>query len=281
MQNIINFLIKHNHWFLLLVLEGISFVLIVSFNSYQGATMFTTANNVAGNIYMAINDVDSYFGLKSENVTLQNHNKELLEELQVLRNKLDIVSDSCAIAQIRESIKANSAFHYHTASVVNNSINRINNFITIDKGSADGITNEMGVFDERGVIGIVYRTSENFALVMSLLNSKSNLSCKIGNSNSFCSLQWQGGDTRYAHLIDLPQYATYEKGDTVITSGFSSFFPANIPVGIIEETVEDGDDIFNKAKVKLLVNFSNISKVYLVGNDKKEEQEQLEKEIKK
>ena len=75
---------------------------------------------------------------------------------------------------------------------------------------------------------------------MTLLNSKSNLSCKIDGCNSFCSLQWQGGDTRYAHLVDLPQYATYEKGDTVITSGFSSFFPAGIPVGVIEET-EEGD----------------------------------------
>ena len=80
-------------------------------------------------------------------------------------------------------------------------------------------------------------------------------------------------------MIDLPQYATYEKGDTVITSGFSSFFPANIPVGIIEETEEDYDEIFNKARVKLFVDFSNIDRVYLVGNNKKEEQEQLEKEI--
>ena len=276
MQTIINFLIKHNHWFLLLVLEGISFVLIVSFNSYQGATMFTTANNVAGNIYMAINDIDSYFGLKSENSTLLSHNKDLLEEIQILRNKINEQNDSSSIQHLNSST---ADFHYKTATVVNNSINKINNFITIDKGLSNGITNEMGVFDNRGLIGIVYRTSENFALVMPLLNSKSNLSCKISNNNSFCTLQWFGGDTRYAYLIDLPQYATYEKGDTVITSGFSSFFPAGIPVGVIEETEEGDDEIFNRAKVRLFVDFSNIDKVYLVGNDKREEQILLEKEI--
>ena len=276
MQSVINFLIKHNHWFLLLVLEGISFVLIVSFNSYQGATMFTTANSVAGNIYMAISDVDSYFRLKSENATLQEHNRELLGEVEMLRRELEALGDSSAVARLG---KRAGAFSYYAASVVNNSINRIDNFITIDKGAADGLTTDMGVFDDRGVIGIVYRASDNFALVMPLLNSKSNLSCKIDGCNSFCSLQWQGGDTRYAHLVDLPQYATYEKGDTVITSGFSSFFPAGIPVGVIEETEEGDDEIFNRAKVRLFVDFSNIDKVYLVGNDKREEQILLEKEI--
>ena len=276
MQSVINFLIKHNHWFLLLVLEGISFVLIVSFNSYQGATMFTTANSVAGNIYMAISDVDSYFGLKSENATLQEHNRELLGEVEMLRRELEALGDSSAVARLG---KRAGAFSYYAASVVNNSINRIDNFITIDKGAADGLTTDMGVFDDRGVIGIVYRASDNFALVMPLLNSKSNLSCKIDGCNSFCSLQWQGGDTRYAHLVDLPQYATYEKGDTVITSGFSSFFPAGIPVGVIEETEEGDDEIFNRAKVRLFVDFSNIDKVYLVGNDRREEQILLEKEI--
>ena len=276
MQSVINFLIKHNHWFLLLVLEGISFVLIVSFNSYQGATMFTTANSVAGNIYMAISDVGSYFGLKSENATLQERNRELLGEVEMLRRELEALGDSSAVARLG---KRAGAFSYYAASVVNNSINRIDNFITIDKGTADGLTTDMGVFDDRGVIGIVYRASDNFALVMPLLNSKSNLSCKIDGCNSFCSLQWQGGDTRYAHLVDLPQYATYEKGDTVITSGFSSFFPAGIPVGVIEETEEGDDEIFNRAKVRLFVDFSNIDKVYLVGNDKREEQILLEKEI--
>ena len=276
MQSVINFLIKHNHWFLLLVLEGISFVLIVSFNSYQGATMFTTANSVAGNIYMAISDVGSYFGLKSENAALQERNRELLGEVEMLRRELEALGDSSAVARLG---KRAGAFSYYAASVVNNSINRIDNFITIDKGTADGLTTDMGVFDDRGVIGIVYRASDNFALVMPLLNSKSNLSCKIDGCNSFCSLQWQGGDTRYAHLVDLPQYATYEKGDTVITSGFSSFFPAGIPVGVIEETEEGDDEIFNRAKVRLFVDFSNIDKVYLVGNDKREEQILLEKEI--
>ena len=280
MQAIINFLIKHNHWFLLLVLEGISFVLIVSFNNYQGATMFTTANNVAGNICMAINDMDGYFRLKSENDTLQEHNRRLLEEIELLRSELQMHRESAGIAELAGG-RTNDGFTYHAATVVNNSINKINNFITIDKGSADGITDEMGVFDKRGVIGVVHSISENFAIVLPLLNSKSSLSCKIKGCNVFCSLQWTGGDTRHAYLIDLPQHAAYAKGDTVTTSGFSSFFPADIPVGIIEETSIDEDDIFNRAKIRLFVDFANIEKVYLAGNSKREEQERLEKEVEK
>ncbi|MBR5860315.1 MAG: rod shape-determining protein MreC [Bacteroidaceae bacterium] len=280
MQAILNFLIKHNHWFLLLLLEGISFVLVISFNSYQGAIMFTSANGVAGNIYSAMSNINGYFGLASENSALLEQNSRLLNEMEVLKGMLREYKDSTELSYMTTKEKRGSTFYYKTARVVNNSLNKVDNYITIDKGSTDGIKAEMGVFNDKGIVGIVYQTSDNFSIVIPLLNSRSKVSCRIkNNDNSFCSLQWSGGDTQYSHLVDFPRYTDFEPGDTIVTSGFSSIFPADMPIGTIEDVEESEDGLFYLAKVKLFVDFSTIDNVYLVGNDTMEEQAALEKSI--
>lgn len=281
MQTILNFLIKHNHWFLLLLLEGISFVLIISFNNYQSATVFTSANNIAGNAYGILSDVNSYFGLKEKNDELFEYNRLLLNELEQTKEELKKYKDSTSVADNGYIQNNRDGYFYLTACVVNNNLNNVNNFVTIDKGEKDGILSEMGVFNSQGVVGIVYSTSENFALVIPLLNSKSNISCRVKGTNSYSTLQWNGGDARYSYLVDLPRYAVFEKGDTVVTSGFSSIFPAGVPVGVIDNLEDAEDGLFFKARVELFVDFSSIENLFVVGNNKKEEQELLEKTIEK
>jgi rod shape-determining protein MreC len=280
-QTILNFLIKHNHWFLLLLLEGISFVLIISFNNYQSATVFTSANNIAGNAYGILSDVNSYFGLKEKNDELFEYNRLLLNELEQTKEELKKYKDSTSVADNGYIQNNRDGYFYLTACVVNNNLNKVNNFVTIDKGEKDGILSEMGVFNSQGVVGIVYSTSENFALVIPLLNSKSNISCRVKGTNSYSRLQWNGGDARYSYLVDLPRYAVFEKGDTVVTSGFSSIFPAGVPVGVIDNLEDAEDGLFFKARVELFVDFSSIENLFVVGNNKKEEQELLEKTIEK
>ena len=279
MQTILNFLIKHNHWFLFTLLEGISFVLIVSFNNYQSAVMFTSANNIAGNIYSAITDVDSYFSLKSDNETLTEHNRTLLEELEQTRNELNTLKDNNLLAVHEFTRNKADGFYYKSARIVNNSLNKTDNYITIDKGTNDGVHEEMGVFSEKGVVGIVYQSSANYSIVLPLLNGKSKVNCRVKGSNSFCALQWDGNDTRYSYLVDLPRYAAFEMGDTVVTSGFSSIFPADIPVGRIQNLEESEDGLFYRAKVELFVDFSAVSNVFIVGSNGKEEQDELEKSL--
>lgn len=281
MQTILNFLIKHNHWFLLLLLEGISFVLIISFNNYQSATVFTSANNIAGNAYGILSDVNSYFGLKEKNDELFEYNRLLLNELEQTKEELKKYKDSTSVADNGYIQNNRDGYFYLTACVVNNNLNKVNNFVTIDKGEKDGILSEMGVFNSQGVVGIVYSTSKNFALVIPLLNSKSNISCRVKGTNSYSTLQWNGGDARYSYLVDLPRYAVFEKGDTVVTSGFSSIFPAGVPVGVIDNLEDAEDGLFFKARVELFVDFSSIENLFVVGNNKKEEQELLEKTIEK
>ena len=279
MQTILNFLIKHNHWFLFILLEGISFVLIVSFNNYHSAVMFTSANNIAGNLYETVNGIDRYFGLKSENDQLIEHNVRLMNELQACKEKLEEYNDSVQLAEYIEQKRKEEGFTYMSARVVNSSYNKVDNYITLDKGSKDGFEAEMGVFNNDGVVGIIYQTSDNYSLVIPLLNNRSNINCRVKGTNSYSALQWEGDDARYSYMVDLPRYAVFEQGDTVVTSGFSSIFPADIPVGIIESLEDSEDGLFYRAKVKLFVNFTNIDNVFVIGNKGKDEQVALEQKV--
>ena len=276
MRALFNFLVKHNDWFLFLLLEGISLVLIVRFNNYQGATFFTSAGNVAGSVYNVFMDANRYFHLKTENdgllaqnIALTRELTELKEQMTELRNKETLLNDSLV-----HSIK--SGYTFLTASIINNSLNSVNNFITLNKGSDDGVRPEMGVFNSDGIVGVVYLTSKNRSIVIPLLNSKSSVSCRVKGSDSFCSLSWDGGDTRYSNLIDLPRYAQFETGDTVVTSGFSSIFPGDLPVGTVEKIEDSADGMFYTVRVKLFVDFSRLTSVFIVGNDNHEEQSKLE-----
>lgn len=279
MRTLFNFLVKHNDWFLLLLLEGISLVLLVRFNNYQGATFFTSAGSIAGNVYSIFMDTNRYFHLKKENDGLVAQNLALTRELSELKEQLTEYKNNEMLenSPIVEGIS--SGYNFLTATVINNSLNKVNNFITLNKGTDDGIRAEMGVFNSDGIVGVVYLASKSRALVIPLLNSKSSISCRVKGSDSFCSLSWDGGDPRYSTLIDLPRYAQFATGDTVVTSGFSSIFPGGLPVGTVEEIEDSADGMFYSVRVKLFTDFSRLTTVFLVGNDGHEEQKKLEKQV--
>ncbi len=281
MQTILNFLVKHNHWFLLLLLEGISFMLIIHFNNYQRAAFFTATNNAAGNIYSTISEIDGYFGLRSENEELKEHNTQLLSQITELKATITELSNREALAHDTTAADLGSGYTFYTANVVSNPLNSINNFIVLDKGSNDGIEQEMGVFCNKGVVGIVYLTSDNYSLVLPLLNSKSNISCRIlgDEGASVPMLQWDGNDTRHSHLVDLPRYTKFETGDTVVTSGHSEIFPAGITVGTIDNVESTTDGMFYRARVKLSTNFASLTSVFVVGNKGHNELKELMNKI--
>ncbi|MBQ2367813.1 MAG: rod shape-determining protein MreC [Bacteroidaceae bacterium] len=281
MRALFNFLVKHNDWFLFLLLEGISLVLLVRFNNYQSATFFTSAGSMAGSVYSMFMDANRYFHLKTENDGLLAQNVALTRELSQLKEQLTELRNSETLLNDSLVKSIDSGYKFLTANIINNSLNSVNNFITLNKGSDDGVRPEMGVFNSDGIVGVVYLTSENRSIVIPLLNSKSSISCRVKGSESFCSLSWDGGDTRYSNLIDLPRYAQFEKGDTVVTSGFSSIFPGDLPVGTVERIEDSADGMFYTVRVKLFVDFSRLTSVFIVGNDDYEEQSQLEQEITK
>ena len=280
MRNLLNFLLKYNYWFLFILLEVICFVLLFRFNNYQQSVYFTSANVVTGKVYEVSGSVSSYFHLKSVNEDLLDRNMLLEQQIANLENALrERQVDSVIVNSIRNL--DNKDYQIFKAHVIRNSLNQADNYITLDKGSSSGIRPEMGVVDGNGVVGIVYKTSPNYSLVISVLNSKSSISCKIVGSEYFGYLKWEHGDSRYAYLKDLPRHAEFNLGDTVVTSGFSTVFPEGIMVGTVDDMSDSNDGLSYLLKIKLATDFGKLSDVRVVARTGQEEQKKLENKVMK
>ena len=278
MRNLLDFLMKYNYWFLFVLLEVASFVLLFRFNRYQQSVFFTSANAAAGKLYEARDEVASYFRLKETNEDLLDRNMELELRVAALEGALrDVRADTMALGSL-DSVPADTRYTLHKAHVVKNSLNRLDNYLTLDRGEADGIRPEMGVVDANGVVGIVYKTTAHYSLVISLLNSKSSLSCKIQGSDYFGYLKWEGEDSRYAYLRDLPRHAEFNLGDTVVTSGYSAVFPAGVMVGTVDDMSDSHDGLSYLLKIKLATDFGKVSDVRVIARNGQEEQNNLEVE---
>ena len=275
MRNLLNFLLKYNYWFLFILLEVICFVLLFRFNNYQQSVYFTSANVVTGKVYEVSGSVSSYFHLKSVNEDLLDRNMLLEQQIANLENALrERQVDSVIVNSIRNL--DNKDYQIFKAHVIRNSLNQADNYITLDKGSSSGIRPEMGVVDGNGVVGIVYKTSPNYSLVISVLNSKSSISCKIVGSEYFGYLKWEHGDSRYAYLKDLPRHAEFNLGDTVVTSGYSTVFPAGVMVGTVDDMSDSNDGLSYLLKIKLATDFGKLGDVRVIARTGQMEQQELE-----
>lgn len=275
MRNLLNFLIKYNYWFLFLLLEVTSFVLLFRFNHYQQSVFFTSANGAAGKMYEFSGAVTSYFHLKSVNEDLLDRNMLLEQRVAQLEQSLrEMRADSVRLYSLDHM--AAGDYRIFKANVIKNSLAMADNYITLDVGEKAGIRPDMGVVDANGVVGIVYKTSAHYALVLPLLNSKSSISCKIVGSDYFGYLKWEGGDSRYAYLKDLPRHAEFNLGDTVVTSGYSAVFPAGIMVGTVDDMQDSHDGLSYLLKIKLATDFGKVSKVRVIARSGQEEQKKLE-----
>ena len=275
MRNLLNFLLKYNYWFLFILLEVICFVLLFRFNNYQQSVYFTSANVVTGKVYEVSGSVSSYFHLKSVNEDLLDRNMLLEQQIANLENALrERQVDSVIVNSIRNL--DNKDYQIFKAHVIRNSLNQADNYITLDKGSSSGIRPEMGVVDGNGVVGIVYKTSPNYSLVISVLNSKTSISCKIVGSEYFGYLKWEHGDSRYAYLKDLPRHAEFNLGDTVVTSGYSTVFPAGVMVGTVDDMSDSNDGLSYLLKIKLATDFGKLGDVRVIARTGQMEQQELE-----
>ena len=254
MRNLLNFLIKYNYWFLFLLLEVASFILLFRFNHYQQSVYFTSANGVAGKVYEISGGITSYFHLKTANEDLLDRNMWLEQRLSFLENVLKEKGLDSARLYSMERL-APTEYQIFKANVIKNSLNKADNYITLDRGTTEGIRPEMGVVDANGVVGIVYKTSPHYSLVIPLLNSKSSISCKIVGSDYFGYLKWEGGNSRFAYLKDLPRHAEFNLGDTVVTSGYSTVFPEGVMVGTVDDMSDSHDGLSYLLKIKLATDF--------------------------
>ena len=275
MRNLLNFLIKYNYWLLFLALEALSFILLFRYNQYQESYFFNSANAVTGKIYEISGGIQSYFHLKSVNRDLLDRNMELETKIDNLEKVLRAHQiDSLEILSIERLPQG--SYSLYKANVINNSLNLNDNYITLDEGWEAGIRPDMGVVDANGVVGIVYETSRNYSTVISLLNSRSNISCKIVGSNYFGTLRWDHADAQHAYLEDLPRHAQFNLGDTVVTSGYSSVFPAGIMVGTVDDMGDSQNGLSYLLKIKLATDFGRISDVRVIARKGYQQQKALE-----
>lgn len=275
MRNLLNFLIKYNYWFLFLLLEVASFILLFRFNHYQQSVYFTSANGVAGKVYEISGGITSYFHLKTANEDLLDRNMWLEQRLSFLENVLKEKGLDSARLYSMERL-ASTEYQIFKANVIKNSLNKADNYITLDRGTTEGIRPEMGVVDANGVVGIVYKTSPHYSLVIPLLNSKSSISCKIVGSDYFGYLKWEGGNSRFAYLKDLPRHAEFNLGDTVVTSGYSTVFPEGVMVGTVDDMSDSHDGLSYLLKIKLATDFGKVSNVRVISRNGQDEQKALE-----
>ena len=173
----------------------------------------------------------------------------------------------------------NPTYEYITAGVVNNNTIYMNNYITINKGAKDGIRPDMGVISPHGVAGIVMTVKSHYSVVIPILNTKLNISCKVKNTDFFGPLSWIGGDVEYAFLEELPTHAVFEVGDTIVTSGYSAMFPPGIMVGIVDSYGKQRDDNFYSLKVRLATDFRSLNVLCVILNNMQEEQWEVEREV--
>lgn len=281
MRNLIQFLVKNSSWFVFVFLEIICFYFIFSDNSYQKSVFLNSSNEFVGRIYSVSGSITSYFGLKSQNQELLKQNAELQLQVLALENDLHkIKTDSTEIkAFVNNRAELRKDYDMTIAQVVNNSVHQLNNLITINKGSKDSVQTDMGVLSHQGIVGVVRAVSTNFAVVQPVLNPDTRISCKLSNSNVPGTLIWDGQDRRYAYLTDYPEYEKFEKGDTVVTSGYSDFFPEGIMVGVVEDFKKQSVSNSYSLKVKLATDFASLKDVIVIRNKKKKEQFKLEAQL--
>ncbi|WP_437369741.1 rod shape-determining protein MreC [Maribacter litoralis] len=268
MQQIINFLIRYKIFLLYLFLLFISFIFTFQSHSYHQSKFLNSSNYITGSIYTFSDNITSYFGLREENNRLVEENKRLRDRLfnNVLLPSSTIDSTSVDYEVTR-------------GRVINNSYADQRNYITINKGKNDSIAQDMGVITDKGILGIVENTSNNFATVQSILSDKSTINAKIKNSNHFGSLVWENTtDYNVVQLIDIPRLVPLTIGDTIVTGAMSSIFPENIPIGTIKSFDLDNSRSFYFINVELFNDMTNIGNVYIIKNLHRKEVLELEAE---
>lgn len=270
MGELIAFLVRHSKWFVFVILTVTSLTLLFNGDPYQQHVYLTSAGRLASSAYKGANNVTSYFFLHDINEELNARNAALQAEIIRLNERLEILAEQ----GYKDTLIVSDSvphFEFIVAHVINNSVARPYNYLTINKGSEDGIRPELGVVDRNGVVGIVSNVGAHSARVISLLNPHFRLSCKLKGSDYFGSLVWDGGAPDEAMLEELPRHTRYKVGDTIVTSGYSAVFPAGLPVGVVLDNADDSSQNFFKLRVRLLTDFTTLSNVQIVINNQAEQ----------
>lgn len=266
MQRLLNFIYRYRSFFAFITLEIICTILVVQNNRFQRTAFLNSSNFVSATILGMSTGIRNYFYLEEINKTLAEENAFLRKELDKYQTQRDTVLRTDSVRQ----------FDFITARVINNSTKWQNNTLTIDKGIRDGLKEGMGVLGSGGVVGKVRYTSNRYSVLTSLLHSNFTISSRIKDKVELCTTEWDGQDANIVSVNFVPRHHIIAPGDSLLTSGYNSIFPSNVPIGVITEVNLTPDATFYDIKAQLVNDFSNLAFVHVVFNRYKAEKDSVE-----
>ena len=270
MKNLLNFLYKNNFFFVFLFFEIICFFLMVKNNGYQGSSILNSSNKVSAKIYETEANAKEYLLLKDENERLAKMNTFLLNKIKLGYSAVPLKTYK------KNDTLYKQEYEFMSGKVINSSVNKRSNYLTLNVGEAQGIAHDMAVISSDGIIGIVKDVSENFASAMSILHKDVRVNCQLKKDGTYGPLIWDGADYRFSNLTDIPTHAKIKKGDTVITSSLSGIFPEGIMVGTVESFEQKINESFYTVKVKLSADLKKVNHVSIIKYNYKAERDSLE-----
>lgn len=271
MKSLIQFIWKNNFLILFILLEIIAISLIIRNNNFQRASFINSSNAISGAVYSKKSNISDYINLKTENQKLAKENALLRQKINAFNN---LATDS--FSTFFDSLRTQQ-FNYTPAKVINLSTHFNDNFFTLNKGTNDGVLQDMAVTSTNGIVGIIKNVSSNYSSGISLLHTGMSITAKIKHSNYFGSLIWNRKYGRNNMLLkDVPEHVKLTLGDSIITSGHSTIFPEGLPIGTIQSFENDETGSFHLINVKLFTDFRKLQNVYVIANLKRKEQIELE-----
>ena len=277
MKELLDRITQNIHWVVFLLLEVLSGFMLFKFNHYQGSVWFTQANTVSGYVLEWEAKGLQYLNLGQENRKLTRRNLLLQNNLNVLRRELAELKKDTSVTQ-RYQTNLLKDMELIPAQVISNSVRQRDNLIVINVGSDDGVGPEMGVVSGTGVVGIVSKVTPHYALVLSVLNSRSSISCRLRGTEYFGYMKWKGGNPLQVSMDDVPRHANPRVGDIVETSGFSSLFPAGIFLGRVAQVHNSEDGLAYALEIQMGTDIAHVQNVCVIKHQMKEELDSLRKE---
>ncbi|MBK6937194.1 MAG: rod shape-determining protein MreC [Chitinophagaceae bacterium] len=282
MRNIFLFIRRYRTFFTFLILQGVALWFLFSYNKYHRAKFLGVANEITGRINTQYNKVEDYFTLKEENRRIHRLNDSLLNLLPRNFGVRDTI-----VQMVRDSVPVDTMgtyrrYYSRPAVVVYNTINSQKNYIQLNRGSSQGIRDNMAVVNSDGsVVGVVVNVSPNFSQAMSLLHVQNKVNASLKRSGDMGTIEWDGVNPQYLQLKGIPKSIDIKKGDTVLTSPYSFNFPPGYLVGTVAEIVNDKSTNFYVLKIKTGTNFYSLHQVHVLENTDYDEQTRLNKETKR
>lgn len=275
MRNLINFFIRYNSWLLFVLLAGISLVLLFNFNDFQQSVYLTSANSVCASVHEVRSELTGYIGLREENRKIEATNAALKAKVMELERTLqatrELVPDTATL------IPQPERFNFIVASVLNSGTGHARNYITINKGTRQGVKPGMGVINSSGMVGIINVCGRNTSRAISVLNTGQNFSVKVEGTSYVGILSWFQGDPTVAYVENIPRHARFTKDAMVVTSGYSTSFPEGIPVGRVVSRVKGRSSNYFTLKIKLIPDFRHLQTVWIINDIYKAELDTLQK----